>query len=75
VIGSLLSRRSQNPIRLGLSFQIHNGNVRWKEVADFLAALHHHPQRKFIVVMDRFNAHREAVRVLQAANPHWFEVE
>jgi hypothetical protein len=58
--------------RLGLSFQIYDHNVRWKEVADFLKMLHRHLRRKFIVVMDRFNAHRKAVRVLQA---HWFEVE
>lgn len=61
--------------RLGLFFQIYDHNVRWKEVADFLKMLHRHLRRKFIVVMDRFNAHRKAVRVLQAQHPHWFEVE
>jgi predicted N-acyltransferase len=58
---------------LGLFFQIYDHNVRWKEVADFLKMLHRHLRRKFIVVMDRFNAHRKAVRVLQAQHPHWFE--
>ena len=61
--------------RIGLVFQIHNGNVRWKEVTAFLTVLHHHLRRKFIVVMDRFSAHRKAVRMLQAAHPDWFEVE
>jgi len=61
--------------RMGLYFQIHDGNVRWKEVIAFLTMLHRHLRRKFIVVVDRFNAHRKAVRILQAAHPHWFEVE
>lgn len=60
---------------MGLYFQIHDGNVRWKEVIAFLTVLHRHLRRKFIVVMDRYSAHRKAVRVLQAAHPDWFEVE
>ncbi len=55
---------------MGLYFQIHHGNVRWKEVTAFLTEL-----RQFIVVMDRFSAHRKAVGMLQAQHPHWFEVE
>jgi len=60
---------------MGLVFQVHDGNVRWKEVFAFLTGLHHLMRRKFIVVMDRFSAHRKAVRVLKAQHPHWFEVE
>ena len=61
--------------RLGLVFQVHDGNVRWKGVFTFLTVLHPHLRRKFIIVMDRYSAHRKAVRVLQAQRPHWFEVE
>jgi transposase len=41
----------------------------------FLTALHHPLRRPCIVVMDRFSAHRKAVRMLQAAHPDGFGVE
>ena len=61
--------------RLGLYFQIHSDNVRWDKVIAFLAVLHQHLRRKFIVVLDRLNAHRKPVRLLRAEHPEWFEVE
>jgi transposase len=74
---SAISAITIAPLRclVGLYFQIHDGNVRWPEVVAFLTVLHRHLRHKFIVVMDRFSAHRKAVRVLQAQHPHWFEVE
>ena len=61
--------------RLGLYFQVHDHNVRFEEVMAFLHHLHRHLRRKFIVVMDRYSAHRKAIRLLQEAGADWFEVE
>jgi transposase len=61
--------------RLGLYFRIHEDNVRFEEVMAFLTLLHRRLRRKFIVVLDRLNAHRKGVRLLQEAHPDWFEVE
>lgn len=41
----------------------------------FLTSVHQRLRRKFILVLDRYNAHRKAVRLLQAEHPDWFEVE
>jgi len=41
----------------------------------FVTMLHRHLRRKFILVLDRYSVHRKAVRLLQQANPDWFEVE
>jgi transposase len=61
--------------RLGLYFQIYDHNVRFKEVIDFLHLVHRHLRRKLIVVMDRYTAHRKAVRLLREAGVDWLEVE
>ena len=53
--------------RLGLYFQVHDHNITSEEVIAFLYSLHRHLRRKFIVVMDRYSAHRKAVRLLQEA--------
>lgn len=61
--------------RLGLYFQIHEENINFEKVMSFLTMLHRQLRRKFIVVLDRYSAHRKAVRLLQAEHPDWFEVE
>jgi transposase len=61
--------------RLGLYFQVHDHNITSEEVITFLYLLHRHLRRKFIVVMDRYSAHRKAVRLLREAKVDWFEVE
>jgi hypothetical protein len=61
--------------RLGLYFQIHDHNIRFGEMTAFLTLTHQRLWRKFIVVLDRYNAHRKAVRLLQAEHPDWIEVE
>jgi transposase len=61
--------------RLGLYFQIHDHNVRFKEVIEFLYHIHRHLRRKLVVVMDRYSAHWKAVRLLQEAGVDWLEVE
>ena len=61
--------------RLGIYFQVHNHNISFQEVIAFLFTLRRHLRRKFILVMDRYSAHRKAVRLLQQAGVDWFEVE
>lgn len=61
--------------RLGLYFQIHEHNINYEKVMDFLTTLHRHLRRKCILVLDRYSVHRKAVRLLQAQHPDWFEVE
>lgn len=61
--------------RLGLYFQIHEENINFEKVMAFLTLVHQHLRRKFILVLDRYSAHRKAVRLLQDEYPDWFEVE
>jgi hypothetical protein len=61
--------------RLGLYFQWHRQNIRFDGVMAFLYLLHRHLGRKFILVLDRYSAHRKAVRLLQERGVDWFEVE
>jgi transposase len=74
---SVISGISLSPVRrrLGLYFQIHGDNINFEKVMVFITLLHWHLQRKFILVMDRYSAHRKAVRLMQAKHPDWFEAE
>ena len=60
--------------RLGLYFQIDDQDVNFEKVMAFITLLHQHLRRKFILVLDRYSAHRKAVRLLQSKHPDWFEV-
>lgn len=62
-------------LRFGLYFQIHHHNIRFADVMAFLTLLHRHLRRKFILILDRYSAHRKAVRLLLSRHPDWFEVE
>lgn len=61
--------------RLGLYFQVHRHNIQTPEVMAFLRLIHQQLRRKFILILDRYSAHRKAVRLLQAAGCDWLEVE
>lgn len=61
--------------RLGLYFQLHPHNIRCDDVMAFMVRLRRHLQRPFIIVLDRYNAHRKAMRLLQETHPDWFAVE
>jgi len=50
--------------RLGLYFQIHRRNIRTQHVLDFLLQLRRQLGRPILVVLDRWSAHRSAVRQL-----------
>jgi transposase len=61
-------------LRFGLHFAIQGHNVRFDDVMAFLAMLHRRLRRKFILILDRYSAHRQAVRLLLENHPHWLEV-
>jgi transposase len=73
VIGSLsISPRRR---RIGASFSVQHENVRTPHVVAYLRGLHRHLGRPLIVVMDRLNVHRAAVRELRATGATWLHVE
>jgi transposase len=57
-----------------LFFQIHQQNIRFDTVIAFLGLVHRHVKKKFILVLDRYSAHRKAIRLLQEQHPDWIEV-
>ena len=61
--------------RLGLYFRIHGHNIRFAETIGFLTLVHRHLGRKAIVVLDRLNVHRKAMRILGETHPDWFKAE
>lgn len=61
--------------RVGLYFRIHSHNIRFRQTMEFITLVHRHLRRKFILVLDRLNVHRKAVRLLREEHPDWFEVE
>ena len=65
-------RQSQHPRPC---FRIHDRNITLEQVVEFLTLLRGQLRRKFILVLDRYSAHRKAVRVLKQAHPDWFEAD
>ncbi len=61
--------------RLGLYFQLHEHNICSEDLVSFLTELQRCLKRKLIVVLDRWSAHRKAVRLLEEAKVNWLEVE
>ena len=58
---------SQVQHHLGLHLQIHDQNINFERVIEFITLLH--LRGKFILVLDRYSAHREAVRLLEEEYP------
>lgn len=65
VIGSLSVAPQQR--RLRPHFVVQDRNVRTRDVMRYLRQLHRIHRRPLIVVMDRLNVHRSAVRKLHGA--------
>ena len=61
--------------RMGLYFRLHSRNIHAAEVVAFLFRLHRHLPRRLIVILDRWNVHRKAVRVLQEHGANWLQPE
>lgn len=74
---SVIAGITVSPVRhrLGLYFRLHCRNITCEQVMAFVTLLHRHLRRKFILVLDRYSAHRKAVRLLREEHPDWLEVE
>lgn len=62
VIGGILVPPSRERHRLSAVFRIHTGNIKTPEATEFLRALDRHVRGPMIVVQDKLNVHRAAVR-------------
>lgn len=71
VPASALSTRDRPAQRHRLSavFRIHTANVKTPEAAEFLRVLDRHVKGPMIVVLDRLNVHRAAVKRWRAGRP------
>jgi hypothetical protein len=61
--------------RINTYWQFYKSNVVATDVVAFLRALHRQCGRKLIVVLDRFNVHRKAVRLLEEQAAGWLTVQ
>jgi putative transposase len=73
VIGSLSLSPTRR--RLRSHFAIYERNVRTPDVLRYLRELHRHHGGPLVVVLDRLNVHRSAVRRLQQRGATWLDVE
>jgi transposase len=62
VIGAILVPPVRERHRLSAVFRIHTRNVKTPEATEFLRVLDRHVRGPLIVVLDRLNVHRAAVR-------------
>lgn len=62
VIGGILVPPSRERHRLSAAFRIHARNIRTPEATEFLRALDRHVRGPMIVVQDRLNVHKAAVK-------------
>lgn len=74
---SVISAVTLSPIRqhIGLPFQIHDANITADDVVAFIKAMRRQLQRPLIIILDRWQVHRSAVRRLQAAGLQGLEFE
>jgi hypothetical protein len=56
-------------------FELWGHNIKSEEVMSFLKQLHQETGKKMIAIMDRWNGHRKAIRLLLAENIDWLQVE
>ena len=61
--------------RIGLYCDLQRGNIHGLEVADFLREIHRHLRRRLVLVCDRYQVHKSAVRQLRDAGASWLQVE
>jgi transposase len=62
VIGAITVPPSRERHRLSAVFRIHTKNVKTPEATEFLRILERHARGPLIVVLDRLNVHRAAVK-------------
>jgi transposase len=61
--------------RIKTYWQFYKSNVVATDVVAFLRTLHRQIGRKLIVVLDRFNVHRKAARLLHEQSTGWLSVQ
>src|SRR3954451_23320641 len=61
--------------RINTYWQFYSGNIVATDVVAFLRHLHRQIGRKLIVVLDRFNVHRKAARLLNEQGAGWLTIE
>ena len=61
--------------RIGLYFDVHDHNLHAEDVVSFVRALHRQLRRPIILICDRLNVHRSAVKTLLVAGSPWLQVE
>ncbi len=61
--------------RLGLYSQLYDHNIRFDGVIASLRLVYRHLQRKLLVILDRSNPYRKAIRLLRATGAAWLEAE
>jgi transposase len=61
--------------RINTYWHFYDGNVVATDVVAFLRHLHRQIGRRLIVILDRFNVHRKAARLLQEQGARWLTVE
>lgn len=61
--------------RLNTYWQFYGGNIVATDVVAFLRQMHRQNGRPLIVVMDRFNVHRKAARLLKEQGASWLTIE
>lgn len=73
VIAALIYRPRSS--RLSLSFAIHDHNIKTPDFVEFLRQLRRELRRPIVLVCDRLNVHRSAVRQLHEEGADWLRVE
>jgi len=61
--------------RINTYWQFYDGNIVATDVVAFLRHLHRQMGRRLIVVLDRFNVHRKAARLLKEYGAGWLTIE
>lgn len=74
---SVIGAVTLSPLRRKIStpFQIHQSNIRSGEVLDFIRQLRRHFRRPLIICLDRWAAHRSAIKKLAASRFKNIDVE
>jgi len=73
VIAGLLWRPGSG--RLSITFSIHDDNIRAPQFIDFLRSLRRETRRPILLICDRLNVNRSAVRQLREQGADWLTVE
>ncbi|MCC6284962.1 MAG: transposase [Phycisphaerales bacterium] len=78
VIGGIVVPPSRERHRLSVVFRIHTGNIKTPQATEFLRVLDTHVRGPMVVVQDKLNVHRAAVKRWLAQRPAdapWVMVE